>query len=136
MAEWIKPKTDWKSDDYFNADDYNRIIGNLTFLKAYMDDLFLDLTNVSLGEEKTYLSLIYAHEMNDIEGTLETLNQETYGFSIGEKQTYKANKATPLWSEFNRIESAMLLLYQTMVAHKENLPKLEFRLGNQRGVRI
>lgn len=135
MAEWIEPKTDWTSEDYFNAEDYNRIIGNITYLKAYLDDLFSNLTNVSLGEEKTYLSLIYAREMNDIEQTLEKLNSETYRFGIGETQTYKANKPTPLWSEFNRVESAMLLLYKTMVAHKGALPRLAFRLGGQKGIK-
>lgn len=136
MAEWIEPKTDWKSDDYFNADDYNRIIGNLTFLKTCMDDLFLDLTNVSLGEEKTYLSLIYAREMNAIEQALEKLNKETYNIDIGETQTYKPNKNTPLWSEYNRIENAIMLIYNTMVAQKNALPRLSFKLGNRKGIRV
>lgn len=135
MAEWIEPKTDWVENDYFNASDYNRIIGNIAYLKACLDGLFLNLTNVSLGEEKTYLSLIYAREMNGIEQSLEKLNSETYRFDIGETQTYRANKPTPLWSEFNRIESAMLLLYNTMVTHKEALPRLAFKLGSQKGIR-
>lgn len=135
MAEWIEPKTDWTSEDYFNAEDYNRIIGNIAYLKAYLDDLFLNLTNVSLGEEKTYKSLFYAREMNAIEESLDILNKETYKFKIGDKQTYKANKPTPLWSEWNRIEDATLQIYKTMVAHKENLPRLAFRLGNQKGIR-
>lgn len=136
MTEWIEPKTDWTSEDYFNAEDYNRIIGNLAYLKAYLDGLFLNLTNVSLGEEKTYLSLIYAREMNDIEQTLDKLNMETYSFSIGETQTYKSNKPTPLWSEYNRIENAIMLIYNTMVAHKEALPRLAFRLGGQKGIKV
>lgn len=136
MAEWIEPKTDWAENDYFNASDYNRIIGNIAYLKAYLDGLFASLTNVSLGEEKTYLSLIYAREMNDIEQALEKLNSETYRFDIGETQTYRANKPTPLWSEFNRIESAILLLYNTMIVHKKNLPRLAFTLGGQKGVKV
>lgn len=133
---WIEPKTDWTSEDYFNAEDYNRIIGNLAYLKAYSDDLFADLTNISLEEEKSYTSLIYAREMNAIEQALETLNLETYKLNIGDIQTYKANKATPLWSEFNRIESATLKLYQTMVAHKNALPRFSFVLGGQKGIRV
>lgn len=133
---WIEPKTDWVSTDFFNAADYNRIIGNITHLKALGDELFSGLSDLSLGEEKTYLSLIYAREMNNIENTLESLNLETYGLEIGDKQTFKANGSTPLWSEFNRIESAILLLYNTMVVHKDNLPRLDFRLGNQKGIRV
>lgn len=133
---WIEPKTDWMENDYFNASDYNRIIGNTTYLKTYLDDLFLNLTNVSLGEEKTYTSLFYAREMNAIENALEKLNLETYKFDIGETKEYKANGATPLWSEFNRIESAMLLLYKTMVVHREALPKLDFKLGRRKGIKV
>lgn len=132
---WIEPKTDWTENDYFNASDYNRIIGNISYLKAYLDGLFLDLTNVSLGAKKTYTSLFYAREMNDIEQTLERLNSETYGLDVGEAQTYKPNTPTPLWSEYNRLESAILLLYNTSVAHKENLTRLSYTLGNQKGIR-
>lgn len=133
---WIEPKTDWAGTDYFNVDDYNRIIGNITHLKALADALFLKLTELSMGEEKTYLSLIYAREMNNIENSLEVLNLETYGFDIGEKTEYRANGNTPLYSEFNRIESAILLLYNTMTSHKEALPRLAFTLGGQKGLKV
>lgn len=133
---WIEPKTDWTSADYFNAEDYNRIIGNITHLKALADDLFSGLSNLSIGEEKAVMSLIYAREMNNIENALEHLNLETYGLEIGDKQTFKANGSTPLGSEFNRIESAILLLYNTMTAHKDALSRLTFRLGNQKGIRV
>lgn len=134
-SEWLPPKTDWTADDYFNAKDYNRIVGNMYFLRGYMDKLFLYLTDISRAEDKTYKSLIYAREINAIEQNLETLNLETYKFDIGETKTYKANKATPLWTEFNRIESAMLLLHNTMIAHKEALPRLAFKLGGQKGIK-
>lgn len=133
---WIEPKTDWTAEDAFDYTNYNRVIGNITFLKAFADTLFTQLTNLSLGEEKANLSLIYAREMNAIEDGLERLNAETYGFNIGEKQTYKANGNVPVYEEYNRIESACLLLYKTMTAHKNALPKLSFTLGNQKGIKV
>ena len=133
---WIEPKTDWIASDYFNAEDYNRIIGNLTHLKVLADELFRSLTDVSMGDEKNYLSMLYAREMNTIEDTLETLNLETYDLEIGEKQTFKANGSTPLWSEFNRIESAILLLYNTFMAHKNAMKRLAFSLGGQKGIKV
>lgn len=133
---WIEPKTDWISSDYFNAEDYNRIIGNLAHLKALADELFRSLTDVSMGDEKNHLSMIYAREINNIEDTLETLNLETYDLEIGAKQTFKANGSTPLWSEFNRIESAILLLYNTFMAHKNAMKRLAFSLGGQKGIKV
>lgn len=134
--EWLPPKTDWEATDYFNYVDYNRIINNIRYLRNLANKLFLNMSKTSLGDEKTYLSLIYAREMNNIENTLETLNLETYGFDIGKTTEYKANGSTPLYSEFNRIESAILLLYNTMVAHKNALPRLAFTLGGQKGLKV
>ena len=133
---WIEPKTDWISTDYFNIEDYSRIIGNIRYLKALAEALFKSFDTLSMGEEKTYVSMIYAREMNAIESNLEIINANTYGFDIGETQTLQANKSTALWSEFNRIESACLLLYNTMIAHKNALPRLAFTLGGQKGIRV
>ena len=136
MAEWIEPKTDWSSNDYFNAEDYNRIIGNLAYLRAYLGGLFNSLTNVSLGEEKSVESLIYAREVNAIEQALETLNKETYRLAIGEAKEYFANQKTIDYAELNRIEKAVLALLQRVENHKENLTKIAFTLGNQKGIKV
>ena len=135
-CEWLPPKTDWISTDYFNIVDYNRIIGNIRYLKNFAKKLFLDFDILSMGEEKTYVSMIYAREMNAIESNLEIINANTYSFDIGEAKTFQANKSTPLWSEFNRIESACLLIYKTMTAHKNALPRLAFTLGGQKGLKV
>ena len=133
---WMEPKTDWKESDYFNAKDYNRFIGNLTVLKVLTEELFKTMDLTPMGEDKTYYSLIYAREINAIENNLETINLNTYGFHIGEKVVYKENGKTPLYSEMNRMESAMLKLYTTMQAHKRNLPRLAMTLGGQKGMRV
>lgn len=134
--EWITPKTDWTSEDYLNATDYNRIVGNISYLKAYLDTLFFGLTNISTMEEKTVKSLIYAREINNIETALEQLNLETYKFDIGETKEYMANTRANIFAELNRIESAILLLYKQMINHKENLTRLAFTLGNQKGIKV
>lgn len=133
---WIEPKTDWTSDDYFNPDDYNRIIGNIIHLKFFASTLFAQLSELTLGEEKDYTSYIYAKEINAIEDGIDALNIETYNLNIGEKINFNSNKNTPLWSEFNRIESACLLLYKTMNGHKGTLKRMAFTLGNQKGIRV
>ena len=136
MAEWIEPKTDWTSEDAFDYVAYNRVSGNITFLKAFADSLFARLTELSLETEKTNLSLIYARHMNAIEDGLELLNAETYGKEIGEKKTYKPNGNVPTYEEYNRIERACLVLYNELTVHKANLPRLAFTLGNQKGIRV
>ena len=136
---WIEPKTDWTENDYIvteNDNAYNRIVGNISYLKNLAEELFSEVTDFPVGEEKTFLSLIYAREMNDIENALEILNADTYGLDIGEKQLFKANGRTPLWTEFNRIETACLKLYKMLIAHKNALPRLSMTLGGEKGIVI
>ena len=133
---WIEPKTNWESTDYFNIEDYNRIVGNLTYLKDLSLELFKDFTTEDMVGSKDYSSMIYAREINAIENNLETVNINTYNFDIGDTKEFYPNKTTPLWSEFNRIESAMLLLHNTMLAHKNELPRLAFTLGGQKGLKV
>ena len=133
---WIEPKTDWVSSDYFNVEDYNRITGNLTHLQILADDLFKNINTERVGVDKDYTSMIYAREMNEIEDALEDLNLKTYRKDIGEKQVYRDNGLTPLWSEFNRIETACQLLYDELELHQQNMFRIAFNLGNQKGIRV
>lgn len=134
---WITPKTNWVVTDYFNIGDYNRIIGNINHVKVLADELFYGFPNITdMGSDKTYESLFYAREMNAIENNIALINLNSYGFDIGNTTSYSANGSTPLWSEFNRLESAILLLYNTMIAHRNALPRLALRLGNRKGLRV
>ena len=133
---WIEPKTDWVASDFVNSEDYNRIIGNISYLKAKLDALFLSIRKLTLSEEKAVKSLIYAREINSIEQSLETLNIDTYNFDIGETKEYLPNTRTIDFVELNRIESAIFMLYKQMENHKHNLTRLAFTLGNQKGIRV
>ena len=132
----LQAKEDWNYTDYILHTDYNRIVGNISYLKAYLDSLFLGLTNISAMEEKTAKSLIYAREINAIETALETLNLETYKFDIGDTKEYLPNTRTLNFEDLNRIESAIFMLAEQMTSHKENLTRLAFTLGNQKGIRV
>ena len=133
---WIEPKTNWVSTDYFNAEDYNRIIGNLVYLKEYACALVKKFELADMGAEKSYLDFIYAREINTIEDNLETINLKTYALNIGEKVAYKDNGNTPLYSELNRMELAMLKIFAELQTHKANLPRLAITLGGQKGIRV
>lgn len=135
---WIEPKTDWVSSDYFNIEDYNRIVGNIKHLINLAYELYEYYEPVMMTDTKDYTSMIYATDLNAIEENIERLVEKTYGdiVNVGETIFYAHTGPTPLWSEFNRIESACLLLYNTMTAHKDALPRLAFTLGGQKGMRI
>ena len=138
--EWIEPKTDWDSADYFNIEDYGRIVNNIAFLKEYAKEILKDLKDSDLSEDiindKTYSSMIYASEINAIEDKLEELNLKTYGINIGEKQVYYANAKTMDYIELNRIENACLNIYKTISSHINEIQRLPFTLGGQKGIVI
>lgn len=134
--EWQVPKVNWTSEDLFGYLDYNRIIGNLFFLNRFMRFLFLPFEIEEMGADKNYESMIYAREFNVIEDNLQTVNQKTYQFKIGEKKTWMANKATPAYEDFNRIENACLRLYTQAMADYGALKTLSFTLGGEKGIKV
>lgn len=133
---WVEPKTDWTSQDAFDYVAYNRVTDNIMHLKELANYLFSSLNQFELETEKDNLSLIYARHMNDIENGLKSINDTTYRLNIGETKSYKPNGNVPDFTEYNRIESACLSLYNQLQSHKQNLPRLALRLGNQKGIRI
>jgi len=133
---WQTPKTNWVSTDFFNVGDFNRIKGNLLYLQDYLNKLFPRTDIESMGADKTYASMIYANEFNRIEDNLEALNLGSYVLSIGEKPVYQPNGTTTLFSELNRIEGAMLSLYERAQLDVAILPRLAVRLGYVKGVKV
>lgn len=118
---WQTPKTNWKISDFFNYSDYNRIVGNLDFLKNEISDLIDSVDGYTqLETNKDYNSIFYSEEMNAIENNLEALNLTSYNLNIGSKTSYTINGSTPLYSEFNRIESAILSLKARIDSQKAN----------------
>ena len=136
MSTWITPKIDWVSTDFFNIEDYNRIKGNLLYLQDMLNKLFPRVTYDDMGNDKQYVSMIYAREFNTLESNLSALNLDTYNLSIGEQPTYVANGTTPLFAELNRIEGAMLSLYNRATTDIAIMPRYSFRLGNMKGVKL
>ena len=138
--EWIEPKTDWDITDYFNIDDYGRIVNNIAYLKEYAKTILLNLENVEFSEnivnDKTYSSMIYASEINAIEDKLEELNLKTYAINIGEKKTYYPNEKTMNYEDLNRIETACLNIFKTISSHINEIQRFPFTLGGQKGIVI
>ena len=125
------PKTNWLPTDYFNIGDYNRIKNNIIEIKSIADILYkpFKYNESGMGGNKTYDSYIYADEINAIEHNLALIVENTYPFNIGEEKTYYDNQATPNYEEFNRIESAIKLIYENLSNQRDSRRHLSFILG-------
>ena len=133
---WITPKTDWGASDKILYTDFNRITGNLAYLKTLSEQLY-EYEIGTLPESQTRADKPYASKLNAIETVLEQINLNTYAFNIGDTQTYIANGHPFDYNELNRIESATLKLYETIQAEIRGLPRLALVLGRkQLGMRL
>ena len=127
------PKIDWKTEDYFNIEDYNRIKNNLAYLKEYSLELYNEYEIKDMGSDVTYSDLPYAEMINAIEDNLETIAKNTVNVDIGETRNYSDNDYFPNFEEINRIESGILKIYNYLYGQYHGRNKLRFKL-NMKGV--
>jgi hypothetical protein len=132
---WKDPKTDWTADDYFNIDDYERIVNDIDTLQKRISKVYGDVEISSISLSKTYTDMIYASEFNTIISNIQVLNDKSYKFDFGTFKTYKDSGRTPNYQDFNQIENAISLLYRTVEAEIANMSRLAFRLGNVKTIK-
>lgn len=129
---WQTPKTNWEKGDYFNIGDYSRMKGNLEYLRGLAIRAYKEFEIEEMAANKTYKDYIYADEFNLIEQNLETIRSNTCLLEIGKQKTYYPNQPTPDYIEFNRIESACLLIYNSLQGQASGKRRLAFTLGGDR----
>ena len=139
---WKTPKTDWygSSDsdgnytgDRFNAEDFNRIKNNLDYLRELASKLYDEFMLVSLGEDRTPVDYFYADEINQLEENLNTVNKNTLKRSYGSAPTYVDNGNTMDFKELNRLEGAILDLYDRLTNEQEGRRMFTWNFGMKGG---
>jgi len=121
---WQTPKTDWEikpyvdgryQGDWFNVDDYNRIIGNLRYLHAAGQNVYgvaFDILGMSTADTTGFP---HASDINALEDNLYTLTQNTYSPpDYTGKKTWAGNGSTPTTDDLNRIEQACAAIYSKL----------------------
>ena len=139
---WQTPKTDWHGStnsegvytgDRFNASDFNRIKNNLTFLRDMAIKLYKEFSLVSLGDDRVPGDYFYADEINQLEENLKTINSKTLKRSYGNPPTYVANGNTMDFAELNRLERAILDLYDRLTNESEGRRMFTWNFGMRGG---
>lgn len=140
---WITPKTDWYgvtdtesgvyTGDRFNIEDFNRIKNNLDYLRELAIKMYDEFTIVSLGNDRTYSDYFYADEINQLEENLKTINSNTLQRSYGNPPIYVANGNTMDFTELNRLEGAILDLYDRLTNESEGRRMFTWNFGMKGG---
>ena len=140
---WTTPKTDWYgavdangvySGDRFNAEDFNRIKNNLEYLRELAIKMHDEFTIHSLGSDRTPNDYFYADEINKLEENLVTINANSLKRSYGTAPTYAANGNTMDFKELNRLEGAILDLYDRLTNESEGRRTFTWNFGMKGGL--
>lgn len=138
---WITPKTNWKSTDYFNISDWNRLANNVDFVWNLFSSV-VGLPDAYRDESvyyqklptKTYSSEPYASEWNALEDYIAFINFYSYKLDLGDSLTYFANGQFPNFEDFNRIEKALETLKLTIESQRDNREHIPIVLGIRKGL--
>ena len=140
---WQTPKTDWYGSvdanghyegDRFDAVDFNRIKNNLEYLREMAIKMYKEFSIVSLGSDRTPADYFYADEINRLEENLTTINNKTLRRYYGTAPTYVDNGRTMDFTELNRLESAILDLYDRLTNQSEGRRKFQWNFGIKEGL--
>ena len=139
---WQTPKTDWYgveidgvyTGDRFNAEDYNRIKNNLIFLRNLAITMYEEFSIETVSNDKTTQDFFYADEINTMERNLDTINSHTVNRPYGERVTFVANGNTPVYTELNRLESAILDMYNRLTNQSEGRRMFTWNFGMKGGL--
>lgn len=138
---WTTPKIDWQGStndnvyigDRFNASDFNRIKNNLEYLREMAIKLYDEFHIHSLGQDRTPKDYFYADEINRLEENLNTINNRTLRKQYGNPPTYVDNGNVMDFKELNRLEGAVLDLYNNLSNQYQGRRKFVWNFGMKGG---
>lgn len=123
MTNWQTPKTDWHGErdkqgvytgDRFNATDFNRIHQNIQYLKEFAEKLYSDVPSIPLIRTAQVGDFVYADEINQIEENFKKIAKFTFNRNYGSCPVYHDNDSFVDFRELNRLESAILDVYDRL----------------------
>jgi hypothetical protein len=109
---WITPKTDWTANDYYNADDLNRVENNTAEVAAYLASIHYQVPVITVILDRGNTDIDFISSINRVEGNIETLKN----FFIA-PPGYQAKKTWAVgigfdYRDANRLENNLKLLYE------------------------
>ena len=96
--------------------------------------LYDEFSLVSLGQDRVPGDYFYADEINQLEENLVTLNANTLRRNYGAAPVYNANGNTMDFTELNRLERAILDLYDRLNNQSEGRRMFTWNFGMKGGL--
>ena len=143
LKMWKKPKTNWHGEtdpngkytgDRFNASDFNRIKNNIQHLRDIAIILYNTFDITSLGRDRTPVDYFYADEINQLWKNLNTINEKTFKINYTDIPLYEDEKRTMHYRELNKLEEAIMELYNLLKNQYYSRRKFKWSFGTCGGV--
>lgn len=130
MSEWVMSKTDWNSTDYFNLDpDYNRIKGNIQYIKDFSLKMYSDFSLIDM-DEFIIDGFPYDTFLNNIVDNVTRLETNLFKPPADRPMTrYVGGQVGWNYEQLNIIEGNILRLYNAMVGQWNCIPQMAFTMG-------
>lgn len=118
-----EPKTNWNSDDYFNAEDLNRVENNTLEVyrlsKMLRGEFFLE--DITTGHNMT--TIPFDDLLNKVEGNIKRLGEEIYRPSDWNDLEADWKYNTPFsYQDLNKWERNILFLYNYAKGNVDSIP--------------
>lgn len=91
--------------------------------------MYEEFSITAVGADKTTADYFYAEEINKMEQNLTMINAKTLKMSYGTAPTYSDNGRTMDYAELNRLEGAILDLYDKLTNQYEGRRKFKWNFG-------
>ena len=111
----------------------NRIKNNLSYLRDLAITLYDEFDIIDVGADRTRSQYPYADEINNLESNLNTINSHTINRPYGSSPVYYDNAAFVNFDELNRLESAILDLYNRLTNQSEGRRMFTWNFGMKGG---
>lgn len=129
---WLEPKTNWVYNDTINVEDFNRIRGNISYLKEESEKFYKDYGyTLPFVKEMSMSDYAYASYWNSLENALQDIVDNTIDMEVGSMKIFRAYQPYIDFNELNRIEEACLLYYNMFKTQEKTVRRLAFTLGEE-----
>jgi hypothetical protein len=116
----LTPKTNWTSEDYYNAEDLNRVEINTEFVASYLRELQYNIPNQIYVVDRDKSSIDFISSINRVESNIEALkNAFITPPGYQGKKTWIVKKGFR-YEDANRLENNLKLIYEWAHRVKEN----------------
>ena len=121
MDDIIAPKTNWTADDYYNAEDLNKVEANTQYIVEYLENMSYLIPTLTIKADRDITSIDFISNINRVESNIEAI-KNSFITPIGwqDKKSWVAGKPFD-YTDANRLESNLYLLYSLAKVAKDNL---------------